>query len=203
MRVFWKRDDWDPVQWIGIVIVAVVLCGLAFAVFWLPEISAQKQAKTDCFIRLKHISMATLEYRGDNNDSEPPFFTFDGPASTSQFVQVLKGYVKDSSSFLCPSTEPNAAVSGMSFVHCESVMDLIPNHSKGSRLLRADIDVDYSKGFVPFLRDRVTTSGSMRDFEAGLMLSGKFSGPHGDTINMAFIDGHVHSFPEPTGSHEL
>lgn len=168
---------------VGVVVVAIVI----FPIF----AQGGKMKNASCMTTLRVLGGTYAIYSADSDDNYPPLYSFSetsGPES-EQIRHALSPYLKNQS-IACPKDESVDGSKTFGYVHCHSLMAVIPDYSKGKRVLdmRSGV-IDFEK--TPFLRDPVrgsstfTTEGSQHVKVLG--------SPHEASFSIMFLDTHVRS----------
>lgn len=181
------------VIWLWITAFAVCGGGYFFAGFFLSGNSYTPRAS--CISQQKQIMLSVIMYSMDNADVAPPFFTFEGVEKETAFQVAVQPYLKNVEMFKCPIgasiiaqkkalIPSNEGIPGkLDYVHCLSLIGVIPEYSLGSRVLN-----------LTFLKQPETTA-YMRDVIRGYIVKDtpSFTSSHGNTFAVSYIDGHVRS----------
>ena len=179
--------------------IVLVVCGLGTFLFPFSVNDKASAKKTACLSNLKQIDTAVLIYASDHNDALPPFYTFDGADTGSQFQKLIKPYSKSEYLLICPAFDhPNdnsmrtpgseGILGTMSYVHSLSLRGIIPGFADGTRglTLYGLNDPEHTA----YMRDPVCGFGQAKDKD-GNSFSGVLNSAHGGGFNIAFLDGHV------------
>ena len=201
MRIFRVRAREKPIQFAIELIVALILI-FFFVVFIVPVCNAARPvaASVACMSNMKNLGTAMAIYESDNNESMPPYFTFDGPKSVEPFASAMEPYFLNREFLLCRTDEeinrrlvtplPMEGIVGkMTYVHCLSLRGLIPEFDQGKRVLSMEsLKVDRSQ--TAWLREPIRGFGDV-SIPDGLTVKNTFLGPHGGFPAVAFLDSHV------------
>lgn len=143
----------------------------------------------------KQIMTSLANYASDFDDYFPPYFSFDGTEKQKEFMTANRPYLKNDSTYVCPAEQFNiyekkpsppsteGSPGKLEYVHCLSLMGVIPGFSDGKRRLHYSTVPDTAK--TPFLRD-VIRGYTVKDTPS-------FTSSHGNTFAVSYIDGHVRS----------
>ena len=179
------------------ILVAVGLMALVgvllFPIFAVPSSGHGRS----CLSNLKQLAVGVAIYQSDADDNVPPYFTFDGPEKSKQFMSVIMEYAKNEQIFLCPqdttaSQDHQEGLAGkMSYVHCLSLRGRIPDFNKGKRMLKVT-DSMPNLATTPLLRDPIRGFGTS-DNKQGPTSTPAFLSPHGATFMISYLDTHVNA----------
>lgn len=176
------------------------------AIIWAAFIRANFHPSTgteglfagDCKGRLVRLIMGVTMYSGDNDNSFPPYFTFESNHSRDQFVKVVSPYIPKENLVCKSDEEPTferkyvAGMEGdpkvMSYVHCQSLKGVIPEYSIGRRALFEGEVEDLS--LTTYLRDPIRGFGNIFVGNEKPELIG-IQSPHSSGFNVGYLDGHV------------
>ena len=173
-------------KWLGGLGASVVLAGVIFPLFatgsrcWGPG--------KNCLVNLKQLTVSVAIYQSDFDDRLPPYFTFDGPKQTKNFITATMTYAKEKSIYLCPHDSGDipdgqeGLPDVMSYVHCLSFKSKILDYEAGNRIVRVT-EPFRNIATTPFLRDPIRSASF-----SGPQL---FSSPHGKEFTVAYLDTHV------------
>lgn len=176
------------------VIIILTLLLVAFIVWSIlaprPPTNAINRAK--CLSNLKQIGTAISLYTSDNDDRLPPIYVFAETQNQSSidFKNALGKYLKEES-LVCPADKQANNESDFGYVHCKTLIGLIPDYSKGSRVLNLDRDVP-DLATTSYLRDPVRGNGNWKP--AGLESvpeKNVLYSPHGAAFVILYLDAHV------------
>jgi hypothetical protein len=180
---------------IVIIIATVLLTGFIVWSIVAPRNGTLHAAnRTKCLSNLKQIGASLNLYATDHDDRLPPLYVFSetqGQASLD-FKSALGPYLKQES-LVCPEDRQAGNKTDFGYVHCKSLLGVIPNYSKGNRVLHLKGDIgDASK--IPYLRDPVRRNGGWKPSgvdstpETNVLYS-----PHGAAFVIMYLDTHVKS----------
>ena len=179
-------------------LVYCIFAALIIGGCWIGQTLGSKNprpSRSSCLSNMKQSVLSAIMYGSDNEDSYPPFFTFESNKSRDDYLAVIFPYSKNKDIVICPADrfpdkglEFMVGMEGdpkvMSYVHCLVLKGLIPNYSTGNRVLR---DKDLAEpAVVPYLRDPIRGYGIDKDGTTTGFLS-----PHGKMFCTGFIDGHA------------
>ncbi len=202
MRIFSEQAKTSRLHFgleliVGLVMTAII--GIMLILVF--SRSGYRPNRSICINRLKNLSLATLMYADDNNESLPPYYTFDGPGATQKLIDVTLVYSKnkDKDIYLCPlddkTIQPNqeGLADKMSYVNSLALRGIIPKFSTGNRVLRQS-DVE-NVATTPLLRDPIRGYGLPESINSQPPQDGKshFKSPHNFLFNLSFLDGHAKS----------
>lgn len=196
MRAFTKKSKGNPKQFafelaVGLGVVAV-LAAVVYPVF---QPGSRCYIRLNCHSNLKQLGTAVAIYQSDFDDRLPPYFTFDGPEKTQQFINATMPYAKSESIYMCLHDKDRPVHSGegssrkMSFVHALGMKRSIPRFDLGNRTLR-----------VPEVAAELASTVYMRDpiqgFGTSAIIGGESSEPaylslHGSLFLLLYLDTHV------------
>jgi hypothetical protein len=148
--------------------------------------------RTKCLTRLKQIGASLNLYAADHDDQLPPVCVFSETQNQASvdFKNALGSYLKQDG-LICPADLEAHDKNSFGYVHCKSLLGVIPNYSKGNRVLHLKGDIgDASK--IPYLRDPVRGNGGWKPSgvdstpETNVLYS-----PHGAAFVIMYLDTHV------------
>ena len=176
----------QSLKWLGATGFVTLLAAILFPVFATGS-NCGGRRKT-CLVNLKQLTVSVAIYQSDFDDRLPPYFTFDGHQQTKNFVSATMTYAKEKSIYLCPHDTGNIpdgqeGLPGvMSYVHCLSFKNKIPDYDRGNRVVRVT-DSFPNISTTPFLRDPIRSAS----------FSGpqSFLSPAGKEFTVAYLDTHV------------
>lgn len=182
-------------KFIGSVFILLALAFVFIALFFPVYIGSNLSTKTSCLMNMKQLSLCSLIYSGDNDDNLPPYFTFEGPTQEKAFTDVIWPYSKNKNILFCPEIVEHSgrsrevkALEGdattMGYVHSISLEGIIPNYSKGARVLNVGSKVQ-NVATTPYLRDPLATRSNKESEDS------PFYSPHGPGFVTGFLDGHA------------
>jgi prepilin-type processing-associated H-X9-DG protein len=178
----------------GIVVLQILVCAF---MFFIPFGGSKEDSKrATCISQVRQITLGSILYAGDNNEVFPANFTFDGQANERKFMTNIKPYLSRNDDswkgvFRCRfdtatyepghqyDPKPSIPVD-MTYVHCNSLKNVIPNFASGKRILKESSAPEPAK--ASYLRDPIR--GSKDGITQSL---------HGENqgFNISFLDGHV------------
>lgn len=177
----------------ALLITATVL--LVTFIFWsigMPTKPTNGINRAKCLSNLKQIGTAVSLYTSDNDDLLPPVYVFSETQNQAsiEFRNTLGKYLKQES-LVCPADKQANNESDFGYVHCKTLIGLIPDYSKGSRVLNLDKDVP-DLATTSYLRDPVRRNGNWKPAgmesvpEKNVLYS-----PHGAAFVILYLDAHV------------
>jgi hypothetical protein len=192
-----NRSKWDRIiEYAILLFLILVVAAILFPAFVGGNVPSPRRA---CLSRVKQLTMATIVYSTDDNDSFPPFYTFDGARATQKFIDVTMDYTKFKDYYLCPKDDepsrPNqeGIPRKMSYVHCLSLRGVIPEFSTGKRILNPNTVPNPAE--TTYLRDPIRGFGKSSSTNDHSL---HFWSPHEATFVIGYVDGHA-KFRTPIG----
>lgn len=181
------------------VVLSLLIFGILIAIL-IPIFATDgfSASRVKCLSNLKQISLGTVMYAADSDDTLPPYFTFD--AKGLNFVETLSPYVKEREIFLCPGDrrQPDqglgmeASPYSLGYTHFLSLRGRIQDYFRGGRQLKLATIKDPEK--IHYLRDVIVGFGpsNLRATESNTLAPGNtFKSPHGERFATGFLDGHA------------
>jgi hypothetical protein len=174
-------------------VIALSICGIGLLLPNFLFSGSSYSYRSGCISNQKQIMTSLAIYCSDFDDYFPPYFSFDGPEKLKAFLAADLPYLKNSDIYLCPvelsnvnEKKPSASSSEglpgtMDYVHCLSLIGVIPEFSTGKRLLNSSTVRDPAK--TPYMRDII------RGFDA--KETQRFMSSHGSTFVISYVDTHV------------
>lgn len=197
MRLIYKRGEVPTRTRIieGVLILGIL--GFFSAVFLPSYLSRNLRIPyNNCMPNIKQISLSVLIYASDNNDTFPPYFTFDGPEKTQKFIDATMIYMKNGQMYLCnldidsKKTGIEGLPGKMSYVHSLFLKGVIPDFNKGSRALLPALISSADQAKTPYLRDPIRGFGTSPGKDGMPSVTG-FLSPHGGGFTIGFLDTHA------------
>ena len=197
MRIVSEEAQRNPkrltLEILGAIGVIAVLAGVLYPVYT----DGDNGRKRMCLSRLKQLSLASINYSADSDDTYPPYFTFDGHDSAQRFVDVTESYSKTKDAFMCPqdtdSIQENqeGLLDKMTYVHSLALRGTIPDFPTGKRAFKQS-DVKAPEA-IAYVRDPIRGYGLPKAVNSQPPQDGKphFFSPHGERFTVGYLDGHV------------
>ena len=196
MRLIYKRGDVPTRTRVfeGLLILGIL--GVLAAILLPVYTGRPYSTRSNCLSNVKQLWTAVMIYSSDNNDVCPPYFTFDGPVKTQQFIDATLPYLKNAQMYLCLSdndskkSDSEGLPGKMSYIHSLFLKGVIPDFNKGSRVLVPALISSADQAKTPYLRDPIRGFGTSLGKFGSPDVTG-FLSPHGGGFNVGFIDGHA------------
>ncbi len=190
MRLFSEKARGNPKRLAAELMAGLLVVAVVAAILFPILAGGHTGNHNSCLSHLKQLSTSVAIYEADNEEKVPPYFTFDGHEKATQFMAVTANYAKDPTIYRCSKDQGSTQDwsegldKKMSYVHCLALKGLIPNFSKGERVLKVRDD-DPANSKIPYMRDPIRGYGPNRETNTV-----GFIGPHAG-VNVAYLDCHV------------
>ncbi len=189
---------------LGLIAFLVVFFGLIGAVMLPVYGGGGPSISESCKSYIKQVTLGSIMYAADNDDHFPAHYTFDGPVATAAFAQTIQPYLKNRELLICPEfTRGHRQVKPlegdsktMSYVHCTSLMQIIPDFSEGQREFVAKTSTP-NLATAAYLRDPLATRSTEDKIESPIY------SPHGSKFHVSFLDGHAKTLPADQARKDL
>lgn len=174
---------------LGAILVITIIALILFPVFT----NKNPGHRRACISNLKQLTLGAIMYLSDNNESLPPYYTFDGPGATQKLIDVTMVYTKNKGVYLCPQDNDSIQLNQeglegkMTYVDSLTLRGIIPEFSTGKRVLRQSDVKDVA--MTPFLRDPIRGYGLAEP--KSKEQKPQFMSPHGTRFILSYLDGHA------------
>lgn len=210
MRIFSERGSKSKFQIILETVLALLCLAILGAILYPVFAQDRGSHRSACMSHMRQLALSTIMYGADNSDVLPPYYTFESPEKTRSFFATIAPYSKNNEINFCPQDDDQAnakkpydpsmeGVPGVnSYVHCLSLMAVIPKYGNGNRLL--DMNKVEEPAQTHYFRDPVRGTQ---------VIGGKpsFVSPHQKSglgmFTFSFLDGHVKAIRVTNANNEL